>query len=90
MKSKKPFIPAPTVAYAYVGMWRDEPSLGWHGASHLNPTLGKKDVALPPPGWYDNAYIGEKAYLCRVEVTPVLNSRGRPKTLTMTAKGRWK
>lgn len=88
--SKKIEVPEGSVGFGYVGVWCDEHRLGWcmpehvtgNGRGYPEPPgeLWKKNTPHPVAGW-DN-----RAYLCRITVEPILDSKGRP--ITRKPKGK--
>lgn len=78
-RTRKRAVPKQVTGYAYVGQWLDG-TLGRHGISHVADTQSRHHPAAPAAGWYHYARPGDRVYLCRVTLTPVLDATGRPIT----------
>lgn len=79
--SKRIDVPKATVGYAYSGVWTDPAGeLGWTGVSSVSRFDTRRIPAPPSAIWEAYACKGQRRFLCRVTLTPVLDSRGRPIT----------
>lgn len=80
-KAKK--MPAPVVAYGYVGVWRNPLQVGWFLPRHACPNHRKPSgglyVPCEPPNDDPNTR-GETFYLCEIRVRPLRTKTGRPIT----------
>jgi hypothetical protein len=71
--------PKSVTGYGYVGQWRDG-TLGWFGTSSITRYHSRKYPGGPSNGWEQSAVAGDRAFLCRITVTPVYDKQRRPIT----------
>ena len=76
MMSKKIKVPKETIGFGYAGVWSDG-SVGWFSPHHVSdskkPRYTDKPVSNPNTS-------GERFFLCKITMTPVLDKNGRPIT----------
>lgn len=77
--SKKLELPKPTTGYGYVGVWSDG-SIGWFMPRHIDSRYARNYPSSPAPDMPRYAGKRERAFLCKITVTPVTDKRGRPVT----------
>lgn len=79
-RTRKLAVPKAATGYAYVRKWADG-AVGWCGVSHVFDDGDSRRHPTPPSDlWVSYARPGDRAYLCRVTLTPVLDAKGRPIT----------
>lgn len=77
--TKKIKIPTSNTGYGYCGEWSDG-KIGWFMPTHI---MGALDIKYPCSNYndYSAKYLnGERSFLCKVTVTPIVNKKGRPIT----------
>ena len=76
--SKKVNLPKKTIGYGFIGVWANG-SVGWMGLSHIGGSREYPDMPVDSP---DRKEImkGERLFMCKVTVTPLLDKKGRPIT----------
>ena len=76
MMSNKIKVPKATSGFGYAGVWHDG-SVGWFSPQYVNssktPKYTDKPVSNPNTA-------GERFFLCKITMTPVLDKNGRPIT----------
>lgn len=77
--SKRITFPTRTECYAYTGLSLLG-HLGHWGIRNAHPAYTRRFPADAPDLWEQTANPGDRAYLCRVTLTPILDRKGRPIT----------